>query len=226
MDDTGTVGAPLPEPPPPPPSRPPIPPRPPQARPVQPGSVVPGRLQNPGGSNQPHRKGDPLVLKVSRRTLWVGSAAIPLHNIAWVDAFRLRHNWGGAFGRLVQWLVVTVLVYAAINYASRDEGNVGESADGRLGLIMIAICLAVVIKGLIASAKPVLVVEMNSGSKVVVTLPSMDELREIAGRIVDAIDNPEAEFTTMVQQVRNTSTNNYGPVVNMSNGRGNTGFKL
>ncbi|MEV0784101.1 DUF6232 family protein [Streptomyces sp. NPDC050423] len=188
--------------------------------------MVPGGLRSPGESNRPHRKGDPLVLKVSRRMLWVDSAAIPLHNIAWVDAFRLRHNWGGAFGRLAQWLVVAVLVYAAINYASRDEGEVGEGTDGRLGLIMIAICLAVVIKGLIASAKPVLVVEMNSGSRVVVTLPSMDELREIAGQIVHAIDNPEAEFSTLVRQFHNNSTNNYGPVVHMNGGRGNTGFKL
>ncbi|WLQ42587.1 DUF6232 family protein [Streptomyces laculatispora] len=226
MDDTGTINTPLPEPPRPPPPRPPTPPMPPQARPVQPGSVAPGRLQNPGGSNQPHRKGDPLVLKVSRRMLWVGTAAIPLHNIAWVDAFRLRHNWGAAFGRLVQWLVVAVLVFAAINYSSRDEGDVGESANGRLGLVMIAICLAVVIKGLIASAKPVLVVEMNSGSRVIVTLPSMDELQEIAGQIAHAIDNPEAEFTTVVRQVHNNSTHNHGAVIHMNGGRGNTGIKL
>ncbi|MFG2598013.1 hypothetical protein [Streptomyces sp. NPDC048462] len=47
------------------------------------------------------RKGDPLVLRGTRRTLWVGSAAVPLHNISWVDAFRLSHNWGRAFSRLV-----------------------------------------------------------------------------------------------------------------------------
>lgn len=178
------------------------------------------------------RKGDPLVLRVTRRTLWVGSAAVPLHNISWVDAFKLSYNWGRAFSRLVQWLVVAVLLYAAINYANgsgsgeRHEGDVEGNGYGSLLLIVLAVCLVVVLRELIASAKPVLVVEMNSGSRVVVTLPSMDELREIAGRIVQAIDNPEAEFTAIVRQFHNNSTNNYGPVVNMTNGRGNTGFKL
>uniref|UniRef100_A0AAU2VTS0 DUF6232 family protein n=1 Tax=Streptomyces sp. NBC_00008 TaxID=2903610 RepID=A0AAU2VTS0_9ACTN len=224
MDDTGTAGAPPPEPPPPSPPRPKAPPLPPQGRSVQSGSAVPGRLQNPGGGEQPRRKGDPLVLRVSRRTLWVGSAAVPLHNVTWVDAFRLNHDWGRAFSRLVQWLILAVLVYAAINYAS--AGEVEQSGNGRLVFIVVAICLVVVIKELIASAKPVLVVEMNSGSRVVVTLPSMDELRQIAGQIVYAIDHPEAEFTAIVRQFHNNSTNNYGPVVNMNNGRGNTGFKL
>lgn len=223
MDDTGTVGAPPPEPPPTSPPRPKAPPLPPQGRPVQPGSAVPGRLQNPGSGDQPRRKGDPLVLRVSRRTLWVGSAAVPLHNVTWVDAFRLNHDWGRAFSRLVQWLVLAVIVYAAINYA--NAGDVEQNGNSGLVLIVVAICVFVVIKELIASAKPVLVVEMNSGSRVVVTLPSMDELREIAGQIVYAIDHPEAEFTAIVRQFNN-STNNYGPVVNMTNGRGNTGFKL
>ncbi|MFJ1897532.1 MULTISPECIES: DUF6232 family protein [unclassified Streptomyces] len=165
-----------------------------------------------------------MVLRVSRRTLWVGSAAVPLHNITWVDAFRLKHNWGRAFSRIVQWLILTVVVYAAINYAS--EGDVEESGNGSFVLVVFAICLFAVINELIGSAKPVLVVEMNSGSKVVVTLESMDELRQIAGLIVQAIDNPEAEFTAIVRQFHNNSTNNYGPVVNMNGGRGNTGFKL
>lgn len=167
-----------------------------------------------------------MVLRVSDRMLWVGTAAVPLHNISWVQAFRLRHDWGRAFSRLLLWLVAAVLFLSAISHASGDEGSDGESVNGRLVLIIVAICLTVVIKELIASAKPVLVVEMNSGSRVVVTLPSMDELRQIAERIVDAIDRPEAEFTETVKLLNNNSTNNYGPVVNMIGGRGNTGFKL
>ncbi|MFF5160128.1 DUF6232 family protein [Streptomyces sp. NPDC000348] len=156
--------------------------------------------------------------------LWVGSAAIPLRNIAWVDAFRLKPDWGAAVLRFLKWLVGAVLVHAALNYASKDEARVGE--NGNLVLVVAVIGLAVVLKDLFTSAKPVLVVEMNSGSRVIVTLPSMDELRRIAGRIVYAIDNPEAEFTAIVQQFNNKNTNNYGPVVNMNGGRENTGFKL
>ncbi len=155
--------------------------------------------------------------------LWVGSAAIPLRNITWVDAFRLKPDWGEAATRFLKWLIGGFLVYAAINYASGDEARIEE--NGNLMSVIVVIGLVAVLMGLFASAKPVLVVEMTSGSRVIVTLPSMDELRQIAGRIVYAIDNPEAEFTAIVRQFNN-STNNYGPVVNMNGGRGNTGFKL
>ncbi|MEU3901173.1 DUF6232 family protein [Streptomyces sp. NPDC045251] len=163
-----------------------------------------------------------MVLSVSRRMLWVGSVAIPLHNITWVDAFRLKRAWGVAAARLLALLIGAVLVYAALNSAGDGEPRSGE--NGNLVVVIVVIGLAVVCKGLFTSAKPVLAVEMASGSKVIVTLPSMDELRRIAGRIVHAIDNPEAEFTALVQQYNHT--NNYGPVVNMRDGRGNTGFKL
>jgi hypothetical protein len=156
--------------------------------------------------------------------LWVGTAAIPLHNIAWVDAFRLKPDWGAAVVRFLKWLLGAVLVYAAINYANGGEARVGE--NGNPVLVIVLIGLFVAFKGLFASTKPVLVVEMNSGSRVIVTLPSVDELRQIAGRIVYAIDNPEAEFTAIVQQYNSKHTNNYGPVVNMNGGRENTGFKL
>lgn len=169
-------------------------------------------------------KGGPLVLRVSRRMLWVGTAAVPLHNITWVDAFRIKHNWGAAAARLLMWLIGAVVVQAAIKSASADEARAGENSS--LLFLIAAIGVAVVVKDLLGSAKPVLVVEMTSGSKVIVTLPSMEELRQIAGRIVQAIDDPAAEFTAVVQQVNTGHTNYYGPVVHMNSGRGNTGFKL
>ncbi|MFC7895787.1 hypothetical protein [Streptomyces sp. NPDC057381] len=45
----------------------------------------------------------------------------------------------------------------------------------------------------------------------------MDELRRTAGRIVHAIDNPEADLTPLMQQYGHT--NDHGPVVSMN---GNT----
>ncbi|MFI5572471.1 DUF6232 family protein [Streptomyces sp. NPDC051740] len=195
MNHTGNVGAPLPQPPSQPPPLPPAPPR-----------------------------GGPLVLRVSRRVLWVGTAAVPLHNIAWVDAFRLKPDWGAAFLRFLKWLFGAVLVYVVINYADGGDARLGE--NGSPAVVVFLIGLFITLTELFSSKKPVLVVEMNSGSRVIVTLPTVDELRQIAGRIVDAIDNPAAEFTAIVQQFNSRHTNNYGPVINMTGGRENTGFKL
>jgi hypothetical protein len=52
----------------------------------------------------------------------------------------------------------------------------------------------------------------------------MDELRGIAGQIVYAIDHPTYEFSAFLEQYN--TTNNFGSVVNMNGGRGNTGIKL
>ncbi|MEU9104023.1 hypothetical protein AB0D54_06590 [Streptomyces xanthophaeus] len=88
----------------------------------------------------------------------------------------------------------------------------------------LALLVALFLKDLFQASKPVLAVETASGSEVVVTLPNMDELRQIAGLIAHAIDNPAAEFSTFVNQVNNTTNNHYGPVVNMNDGHHNTGI--
>ncbi|MFJ2058981.1 DUF6232 family protein [Streptomyces sp. NPDC087908] len=167
--------------------------------------------------------GGVLQLRVSRRMLWVGAAALPLHNITRVEAFRLRPDRGAALLRFLKWLVVALVIYAVINSVGDGDEAIGES--GPL-LLVVLIALAVYLgRELFATAKPVLLVEMSSGSAVVVTLPSMEELRDIAGLIAHAIDNPAAEFSRIVQQF-NTTNNNNGTVVNMIGGRNNRGISL
>ncbi|WUQ09524.1 DUF6232 family protein [Streptomyces sp. NBC_00250] len=166
------------------------------------------------------RRGGTLHLRVSRRMLWVGSAAFPLHNITRVEAFKLKPDRGAAFLRFLKWLFVAGLVYAAINYASE-----GEASGGGVFLVVLIALVVFVLKELFEPARPVLLVEMASGSAVVVTLPNVDELRDIAGLIARAIDNPAAEFSTVVRQF-NSNTNNYGPVVHMNGGQNNRGISL
>ncbi|MFF7649914.1 DUF6232 family protein [Streptomyces sp. NPDC007983] len=166
----------------------------------------------------PPRRGKPLELRVQRQILWVGSAAVPLRNISWVEVFRLKPAWGKA-GVYFLLLVFAFVVSAQLDSTDGD-GGVGGPALGVLALFTLVVVCAV----LLWSRKPVLVVELNSGSRVVLTLPTMDELRAIAGQIVYAIDHPEYEFSAVLEQ--HNTTNNFGSVVNMNGGRGNTGIKL
>ncbi|MFB6528470.1 MULTISPECIES: DUF6232 family protein [unclassified Streptomyces] len=213
MAFTGNAGPPPPGPPSgPPPGLPPGPPPVPPSDPADPPSVPP-----PGAG-----WGGVLPLRVSRRMLWVGAAAFPLHNITRVEAFRLKPDRVAALFRFLKWLLVAFVLYAVVNSVGDGEAAIGEG--GPL-LFVVLLALAVYLgKELFQPAKPVLLVEMASGSAVLVTLPSMDELRDIAGRIARAIDNPAAEFSTVVRQINNT--NNYGPVVNMNGGRNNRGISL
>ncbi|SFY51773.1 DUF6232 family protein [Streptomyces sp. F-1] len=162
-----------------------------------------------------------VVLGVRGRMLWIGSAAVPLRNITLVNPHLAKPDRWSAAGRLLMWLLVIVVIAAA--------AQAGSGGDARLGGPLLVLLIALVCffcRDLFTRGKPVLAVETAGGAQLAVTLPSLDELRRIAGQIVNAINNPEAEFATIVHQYNSNSTNNYGPVVNMTGGRGNTGFKL
>ncbi|MET8724640.1 DUF6232 family protein [Streptomyces misionensis] len=194
-DDNGTP--PPPDPPPVPPDSPPVPPDPPPT---------------------PEEEDENVVLGVRGRMLWIGAAAVPLRNITLVNPYIDKPDRWSAAGRLLMWLLGIVVIMAGVQAIS--------GGDTRLGGPLLVLVIAFVCflgRDLFVSGKPVLAVETAGGAQLVVTLPSLEELRRIAGQIVHAINNPEAEFTAIVHQY---SSNNYGPVVNMTGGRGNTGFKL
>ncbi|AJF67877.1 hypothetical protein SVTN_29375 [Streptomyces vietnamensis] len=151
--------------------------------------------------------------------LWVGSAAFPLHNIARVEAYKEQLGAGEVLVQLLKWLFVAVLLYAGVNYASGGEAHIGDGNPVLLVLLVVLVGFAV--KDLFQS-KPVLAIDTTGGSTVIVTLPNMDQLQQIAGQIVNAIDNPAAEFATVVEQ--HNTTNHFGPVVNMHGGRKNRGI--
>ncbi|MFC4327053.1 DUF6232 family protein [Streptomyces andamanensis] len=167
----------------------------------------------------PPRRGKPLELRVQRQILWVGSAAVPVRNVSWVEVFRLKPAWGKAGLYL---LLLTGIAFFVSERLDSTEGGGGGGGPAP-GVLLLA-ALVVVCAVLLSSRKPVLVVELNSGSRVVLTLPTMDELRAIAGQVVYAIDHPEYEFSAVLEQYN--TTNNFGSVVNMNGGRGNTGIKL
>ncbi|MGW5930160.1 DUF6232 family protein [Streptomyces anulatus] len=199
MDSTGSTGQPS-TPPPGPPASPPSgppsspPPDPPAGSPSQPPPLPP--LPPPGGV---------LEISVKRRMLWIGSAALPLHNLTRVEAIKIKPE-----RNVLRFLLGLGLV--AFVYSVTDWVPV---------LVLLIVLVVYFVKALVAPEKPVLVVETAGGSRVLVTLPSVDELRTIAGRIVHAIDHPEAEFTAYVHQLNNYN----GPVFNQNGGQ-NTGIRL
>ncbi|MFF2192629.1 DUF6232 family protein [Streptomyces sp. NPDC058157] len=208
MESTENTGT---QPPPPPPPSPPSPPRP----------TTPLWEEAPAA-----REGDRLVLQVRRRMLWVGTAAIPLHNITWVDAFRIKPDRGAIFGRTLVWMAVASAV-VAVGLSSAQGEALSSSRNTNLVALLVLIALVVAtLRAVLASRDPVLAVAMAGGSTVIVTLPTVEELRQIAGQIVYAINHPDAEFTAIVNQFTSSNTNHFGPVVNMNGGSGNTGIKL
>ncbi|WP_426501506.1 DUF6232 family protein [Streptomyces sp. D54] len=151
------------------------------------------------------RPGGVLEISVKRRMLWIGSAALPLHNLTRVEAIKIKPE-----RNVLRFLLGLGLV--AFVYSMTDWAPV---------FVLLIVLVVYFVKALVAPEKPVLVVETAGSSRILVTLPSVDELRTIAGRIVHAIDHPEAEFTAYVHQLNNYN----GPVFNQNGGQ-NTGIRL
>ncbi|MFH9730271.1 DUF6232 family protein [Streptomyces sp. NPDC017260] len=111
----------------------------------------------------PSRRGKPLELRVQRQILWVGSAAVPLRNVSWVEVFRLKPAWGKAGVYSLLLVIVALLVSARLD----STGGGGGPTPSVLTLFALVVVCAV----LFWSRKPVLVVELNSGSTIVLTRP-------------------------------------------------------
>ncbi|MFF3126108.1 DUF6232 family protein [Streptomyces sp. NPDC057908] len=178
----------------------------------------------------PPPTGTGVDLKVSRRLLWVGEAAYPLHNITRVHTFELRPKRAEAFMSFLKWLGITFVLFVLFQMTNENSPSDGESADGSagtVGLLAIAIAIGLVVrlvKDLAAPSEHVLAVETSSASSALVTLPNPDQLRQLVRYLVTAIENPEAEFQVRVERVLvNPKNYHFGDNVNMYGGMFNTG---
>ncbi|MFE2294779.1 DUF6232 family protein [Streptomyces sp. NPDC059452] len=166
------------------------------------------------------RPRDIIEVSVKCRLLWIGSAAFPLHTLARVEAVRIKPAWGTALLRLLKWMAIAIAVYAALGAMDSGDVRIGEGAVP-LFIVLLFVFAIFIFKDMFDRAKPILAVETAGGTLAIVTLPNEDELRVIAGRIIHAIDHPEAEFTAYVNQLNHYN----GPVFNQNGGM-NTGIKL
>lgn len=152
--------------------------------------------------------------------LWIGSAAFPLDNLTRVEATKLKPQRAATFLRFLKWLALSVVFYVVVIAAADGDARIGESVNPVFVVFLVGLAVYF-FKELFEPAKPILAVETAGGSLAVVTLPSVDELRTIAGQIVHAINHPEAEFTAYVHELNNYN----GPVFNQNGGQ-NTGIRL
>ncbi|MFI9581550.1 DUF6232 family protein [Streptomyces sp. NPDC052236] len=173
-----------------------------------------------------------VELKVSRRLLWVGDAAYPLHNITRVHTLVLRPKRMEAFMSFLKWLGATLVAFVVLQTVNKDSASDWEGENdsaGTLWGIGIAVVIVLVIqlvKECNAPSQHVLAIETSSGSTALVTLPNPDQLRRLVQYLVNAIENPAAEFQVRVERVLvNPKNYHFGDNVNMYGGLFNTGVK-
>lgn len=92
------------------------------------------------------------------------------------------------------------------------------------GLVLVIVLLVRFLKVLASPNKYALAIDTSGEASALVTLPDREELQDLVGAIVEAIDTPEKEFHMRVESVNlNRNEYHYGDKVNVYGGLNNTG---
>lgn len=162
------------------------------------------------------RKREVLEVRVSRRILWIGAAAYPLHNIARAQTVEIRPDRAGS----VRSYLGQVVVWLGLGFAGAmllgDQGAL--AAYVAVGLVAIS----TIRLGFALSARSyyALLIETSGSPQTALVTADRRQVTTIVQQTMEAIDNPSAEFHTQVNHVTNV-----GEQYNLS-GHGNVGKRV
>ncbi|MFB6556007.1 DUF6232 family protein [Streptomyces sp. NPDC056405] len=219
------------------PQRPPEPP--PQSPPAFPSQAAGGdrpwhnRAAAPPPPPLPPHPAGGVELRVGKRLLWVGGAAYPVRNITRVYTFLLTPRRGEATLLFFKRLGIILAVAIALTILGGITGLGGDraAAEGFItfvwigAVVALVYCAAVLGSVLTAASHWVLAVETSGASTALVTSTDTQHLNQLVGHVVNAIENPEAEFQVTVETLAiNPRNYHFGDNVNMYGGSGNVGM--
>lgn len=146
-----------------------------------------------------------IDFRISRRTLWVGSKAYPLHMITLVEPLEITPNRGrmiGAFAKRASATGGLGIVGAVI--LSCAGTSVSPTVWGILALVVCGLLVAHIVKlakGL--GLANLYILKIRTAGTAHAALVSTDQklIFELTHRVVDAIDNPKAEFEIRVDHL-------------------------
>ncbi|GLJ91501.1 DUF6232 family protein [Streptomyces poonensis] len=201
---------------------------PPSGAPPAPAQGVPPL---PAAPPSPPLSGSTVELKVSKRLLWVGTAAYPLHNIARVYTFTLHPRRKDATIRFLKNVAIVLSVALALTViggmtalADQDTASNIVSFVWVGAIAALILSLVELMAVLTAQSQYVLAVETSGPSIAMVTSSDPRHLDRLVGTITHAIEHPEAEFQVKVESITlNPRHYYYGDNVNMYGGTGNVG---
>ncbi|MFK8845195.1 DUF6232 family protein [Streptomyces sp. Ac-502] len=144
-----------------------------------------------------------INVQVSRRVLWVGAAAYPLHNIACVTTVKLKPRLWLILKRVGPWGFAACAAFMAVLLFS---------SGGRVALVELVappvlagvavLVVSVLVRLIMAATRSGLHrlnIETAGAPYAVLTSPDKNLVAQISHAITDAIDNPQAEFQFQVE---------------------------
>jgi hypothetical protein len=163
-------------------------------------------------------------MRVTKRLLWVAGAAYPLRNVTRVYTFVATPRRGAATLLFFKRLAITLSVAFALTILGGITGIAGEEEAAKTivrlvwigALVGLIYCLIEWLAVLSAPSHFVLAVETSGASTAVVTSKDHEHLQRLVGQVVNAIENPEAEFLVHVESLAiNPAHDHFGDTVNM-----------
>ncbi|WP_037901310.1 DUF6232 family protein [Streptomyces sp. NRRL S-350] len=155
-----------------------------------------------------------ITVSVSRRVLWVGGDAYPLQHIA--RARQLvwwppKRSWTIIrFVRQVFALAFAATVLGALLQNSTEPGQ-AAAVPGALLVAGLAYCIYRLVTRLRQRPLYKLVIETSNASTTAVVSHDPRQIGQLIEMIMDAIDNPQAEFAVQVENVHiGDRINQYG----------------
>jgi len=146
------------------------------------------------------------TVRVSRRILWIGGEAYPLHNIARAQTVKVTPRraamaWSFVKATLL-WVGLGVAAALALGYAHRSE-----SGDPMVRGIWMAVAALVglsalkLLAGLATRVRYALVIETAGSPRTALVTRQRHVADQLVHRIMDAIDNPQATFEVQVENL-------------------------
>jgi hypothetical protein len=133
-----------------------------------------------------------INVRVSRRILWVGAEAYPLQNIARAQTIEIVPRRGAAIGRYVMMVVLWLILGGAAALAIHALAVL-------FALALIVISTIRLIKALSRRTFYALVIETAGTPRTALVSADRNMVNRLVHLIMDAIDNPQAEFQFQVE---------------------------
>jgi hypothetical protein len=153
-----------------------------------------------------------IDVSVSRRVLWVGGDAYPLGNIARARQFMVIPKRSFAIRRFLRTLGSLFAALLAIAFVSEAQKNDSiKAVGGWVVIVLFALSIYRLVRRLRMRPLYKLIIETSSSSNTAVVSHDADEVNTLIRLIMDAIDNPQAEFALRVENVHiGDRINQYG----------------
>ncbi|WP_416975255.1 DUF6232 family protein [Streptomyces sp. 4F14] len=158
-------------------------------------------------------KREVINVRVSRRILWVGAEAYPLHNIARATTVRIVPRRMVSLGQFLACALALVVVSGVIVAAASAVSELVLLVDIAIGSVLVFRLVSILVRPVYHA----LVIETAGTPYTALVSTDKAIVSRLVFQIMDAIDNPEAEFQIQVENYH------IGDKINMVGGRNNVG---